>query len=112
MRGSAALEADEETAEASMFNDNIETQKMMNNGANVGKNGLNNPGEIKYPANCALRLGSTPGSADGPGEDNDIYEPKQNKKIFRILTVLVYVFTVSFGELIFYFKYDKRIKIQ
>ena len=49
----------------------------------------------KYPANCAIRLSSTPGS---DGDDNDPYEPKQNKKIVRILTVMVYVFTVSFGK--------------
>ena len=60
---------------------------------NGTKNGSNNSNDVKYPANCAMRLGSSP-----DGDDTDIYEPKQNKKIWRILTVLVYVFTVSFGE--------------
>lgn len=62
---------------------------------NGTKNGSNNSNDVKYPANCAMRLGSSP-----DGDDTDIYEPKQNKKIWRILTVLVYVFTVSFGAIL------------
>ena len=89
MRGTEALEADEETLEGQILQG--KTTKM--NGTN-GKNG-GASSDVKYPANCAMRLSSTPGS---DGDDNDPYEPKQNKKIVRILTVMVYVFTVSFGK--------------
>ena len=73
----------------------IQTNTKMNGNGNA-KNGAssNTANDVKYPANCAMRLGSSPGG----DEDNDLYEPKQNKKIWRILTVLVYVFTVSFGK--------------
>ena len=84
MRGTEALEADEEAVEATILQ-----QKKMNGTQKAASN------EIKYPANCAMRLGSTPGSE---GDDNDPFEPKQDRKIFRILTVIVYVFTVSFGK--------------
>ena len=33
---------------------------------------------VKYPANCAMRLSSTPGS---DGDNNDHYEPKQNNMV-------------------------------
>ena len=88
MRGTEALEAEEEAVEATI----LQPKNTKMNGTN-GKNGTSS--EVKYPANCAMRLSSTPGSE---GDDNDPYEPKQNKKIFRILTVLIYVFTVSFGK--------------
>merc|ERR1711988_19129 len=91
MRGTEALEADEETLEGQILQG--KTTKM--NGTN-GKNG-GASSDVKYPANCAMRLSSTPGS---DGDDNDPYEPKQNKKIVRILTVMVYVFTVSFGAIL------------
>ena len=73
----------------------IQRNTKMNGNGNA-KNGAssNTANDVKYPANCAMRLGSSPGG----DEDNDLYEPKQNKKIWRILTVLVYVFTVSFGK--------------
>ena len=85
MRGPEVLEADEEEAsvEATILQDKM----------NGTKNGASN--EIKYPANCAMRLGSTPGS---DGNDDDPFEPKQDRKVFRILTVIIYVFTVSFGN--------------
>ena len=85
MRGPEVLEADEEEAsvEATILQDKM----------NGTKNGASN--EIKYPANCAMRLGSTPGS---DGNDDDPFEPKQDRKVFRILTVIIYVFTVSFGK--------------
>ena len=92
MRGSEALEADEEAVEASLF----QSRPTKMNGGN-GKNGANS--DVKYPANCAMRLGSTPGS---DGDENDLYEPKPDKKIVRILTVLIYVFTVSFGMCTFF----------
>merc|ERR1719367_1748759 len=44
-----------------------------------------------------MRLGSTPGS---DGNDDDPFEPKQDRKVFRILTVIIYVFTVSFGAIL------------
>jgi hypothetical protein len=116
MRGSAALEADEETLAEATASVSVQQQAQqtlllenkrtrLNGGGtstttkNGTKNGGNSSNDVKYPANCALRLGSTiPGSTDGGGDDNDIYEPKPNKKIIRIITVMVYVFTVSFGK--------------
>ena len=99
MRGTEALEADEDVAfeeSCGILSANRGAPgPAMNNGTN-GKNGGNS--DVKYPPNCALRLGSTPGSGDG--DDTDPYEPKQNTKIFRILTVLIYVFTVSFGAIL------------
>ena len=89
MRGTEALEAEEEAVDVE---DTI-LQQQKTGKMNGTKNGASN--EIKYPANCAMRLGSTPGS---DGDDNDPYEPKQDRKIFRILTVIIYVFTVSFGK--------------
>jgi len=91
MRGTEALEAEEETLEPTNL---LQTKSTKMNGTN-GKNGASS--DVKYPANCAMRLSSTPGS---DGDDNDPYEPKQNKKIVRILTVMVYVFTVSFGAIL------------
>jgi len=86
------LDADETTSV-------LEIKNTKMNGNGNAKNGASNPAnDVKYPANCAMRLGSSPGGAEG--EDNDLYEPKQNKKIWRILTVLVYVFTVSFGAIL------------
>ena len=89
MRGTEALEADEEAVEATLF------QARNPNKMNGTKNGAGGNNDVKYPANCAMRLGSTPGS---DGDDNDPYEPKPDKKIVRIFTVMVYVFTVSFGN--------------
>jgi len=87
-------ETDEESAiEPSAL---LETKTTKMNGTKNGSS--SNSNDVKYPANCAMRLGSTPGYADDG--DNDMYEPKQNKKIWRILTVLVYVFTVSFGAIL------------
>lgn len=96
MRGSEALEAEEDMIiEPEGILAPSRSAKMNGtNGANGGKNG-GACGDVKYPANCAMRLGSTPGS-DENGDDP--YEVKQNKKIVRILTVLIYVFTVSFGK--------------
>ena len=100
MLGTEVLEADEETLEGQILSG--KTTKM--NGTN-GKNG-GTSSDVKYPANCAMRLSSTPGS---DGDENDPYEPKQNKKIVRILTVMVYVFTVSFGK---NFDYTIRYTLQ
>merc|ERR1711963_1195350 len=91
MRGTEALEAEEEAVDVE---DTI-LQQQKTGKMNGTKNGASN--EIKYPANCAMRLGSTPGS---DGDDSDPYEPKQDRKIFRILTVIIYVFTVSFGAIL------------
>jgi hypothetical protein len=86
------LEADETSSV-------LEIKNTKMNGNGNAKNGASNTAnDVKYPANCAMRLGSSPGGFEG--EDNDLYEPKQNKKIWRILTVLVYVFTVSFGAIL------------
>ena len=88
-----ALEVDEEAADNFDCPGGILAKSTKMNGTN-GKNG-GTSSDVKYPANCAMRLSSTPGS---DGDENDPYEPKQNKKIVRIMTVLVYVFTVSFGK--------------
>jgi len=93
LRGTEAFEAEEEETLETLETKNS-TKMNGTNGGN-GKNGASS--DVKYPANCAMRLSSTPGS---DGDDNDPYEPKQNKKIVRILTVMVYVFTVSFGAIL------------
>ena len=87
------LEADEENIENTGIL-SASRSKLTSNGTKNGAGGAN---DVKYPANCAMRLSSTPGS---DGDENDPYEPKQNKKIVRILTVFIYVFTVSFGKLL------------
>merc|ERR1739844_425165 len=90
-----ALEVDEEAADNFDCPGGILAKSTKMNGTN-GKNG-GTSSDVNYPANCAMRLSSTPGS---DGDENDPYEPKQNKKIVRIMTVLVYVFTVSFGAIL------------
>ena len=92
MRGTEALEAEEEGGIVDSGGILAPKNSKMN-GTNGNKNGASS--DVKYPANCAMRLSSTPGSE---GDGDDPYEPKQNKKIVRILTVLIYVFTVSFGK--------------
>ena len=99
MRGTEALEAEEEGGIVDSGGILAPKNSKMN-GTNGNKNGASS--DVKYPANCAMRLSSTPGSE---GDGDDPYEPKQNKKIVRILTVLIYVFTVSFGK---FFKREHR----
>ncbi len=57
--------------------------------------------EVKYPPNCTTRIGNGD-LADNKSEAeakakllDKLYEPKQNKKMFRIMTVIVYMFCVS-----------------
>ena len=53
------LDADETTSVLEIKNTNM-------NGNGNAKNGASNPAnDVKYPANCAMRLGSSPGGAEG-----------------------------------------------
>merc|ERR1719270_2065656 len=66
---------------------------LMMNG--VGTNGTAGQGssDVKYPPNVGRGL-----SADI--EVDKLYEPKQNKKIVRIFTVILYMFSVSLGAIL------------
>ena len=53
------LDADETTSV-------LEIKNTKMNGNGNAKNGASNPAnDVKYPANCAMRLGSSPGGAEG-----------------------------------------------
>jgi len=76
---------------------------------------VNQVNEVKYPANCATRIGGNVGSGgevmissastgippEGLISAHDLnlieklYEPKANKKLLRVLTVIGYCFCVS-----------------
>ena len=79
--------------------------------------------EIKYPANCATRISmeanvaASVASGDGTIDISvldKLYEPKQNKKIFRIITVIAYIFSVSMVAILlslyYLFLWDPYIK--
>ena len=59
--------------------------------------------EVKYPANCVNRA-MQPALGGGPemteAELDDLYEPKPDKKVVRVVTVIAYMFSVSLGEYI------------
>ena len=58
-----------------------------------------NSNEIKYPVNCAARLSTAAAGAPEVSPDlEDLYEPRPNKKFFRVVTVIGYMFSVSFGK--------------
>jgi len=71
--------------------------KMMN-----GIRGHSN--EIKYPVNCAARLSSAASggapSISSPDAMDELYEPRPNKRFFRVLTVIGYMFSISFGAIL------------
>ena len=52
--------------------------------------------EVKYPPNVANNRSAT--STDSDTEK--LYEPKPNKKIVRIFTVILYMFSVSLGAIL------------
>ena len=56
--------------------------------------------EVKYPVNCAARLSSA-ASGGGSLSETDLdalYEPKPDKKVVRVVTVIAYMFSVSLGK--------------
>ncbi len=79
---------------------------MMHNGGSGSSSGSGGGGggHVKYPANCAARISvetnSAVAAAVGSGDIDAsvldrLYEPKPNKKIMRVITVIGYIFTVS-----------------
>lgn len=52
--------------------------------------------EVKYPPNVANQRGLSQTDL----EVDKLYEPKQNKKIVRIFTVILYMFSVSLGAIL------------
>ena len=65
LRGTEAFEAEEEETLETLETKNS-TKMNGTNGGN-GKNGASS--DVKYPANCAMRLSSTPGS---DGDNNEL----------------------------------------
>lgn len=61
-------------------------------------NGIRCSNEIKYPVNCTARL-STAAAGSMDSYDFDVLHErnKPNKKIVRVVTVIAYMFSVSFG---------------
>lgn len=62
-------------------------------------NGISAPvhsGDVKYPPNVATSRGMSATEL----EVDKLYEPKQNKKIVRIFTVILYMFSVSLGAIL------------
>jgi len=62
-------------------------------------NGLSataNSNDVKYPPNVANSRGLSAAELDV----DKLYEPKQNKKIVRIFTVILYMFSVSLGAIL------------
>merc|ERR1719334_760227 len=62
-------------------------------------NGLNSStpsSDVKYPPNVANQRGLSQTDL----EVDKLYEPKQNKKIVRIFTVILYMFSVSLGAIL------------
>ena len=73
----------------------IEMAKVMN-----GIRGNSN--EVKYPVNCASRVKTPAFTGSGSmseAELDDLYEPKPDKKVVRVVTVIAYMFSVSLGML-------------
>ena len=64
-----------------------------------------NTNEIKYPVNCAASRIIQPAMA-GAGsmseaDLDELYEPKPDKKVVRVVTVIAYMFSVSLGKPIY-----------
>ncbi len=79
-------------------------------------------GEVKYPANCAARISvdtnaaASLAAADGTVDTtilDRMYEPKPNKKVMRVVTVIGYIFTVSMVAILLslYYLVSKSPKI-
>ncbi|CAB4059286.1 unnamed protein product [Lepeophtheirus salmonis] len=60
-----------------------------------GLKGSSNCNDIKYPANCSSRV-----NGNVTESSEKLYEPKQDKKFVRCVTVIAYVFSVSFGAIL------------
>ena len=62
----------------------------------------NSGNEVKYPVNCAARVSSAAYGAGSMGMSSpdldDLYEPRPNKRFFRVVTVIGYMFSISFGK--------------
>jgi len=61
-----------------------------------GLSATNNCNDVKYPPNVANSRGLSAAEL----EVDKLYEPKQNKKIVRIFTVILYMFSVSLGAIL------------
>lgn len=61
-----------------------------------GLSGSTNSNDVKYPPNVANSRGLSAAEL----EVDKLYEPKQNKKIVRIFTVILYMFSVSLGAIL------------
>ena len=63
----------------------------------------NSSNEVKYPLNSVSRAMQPALSGAGSmseAELDDLYEPKPDKKVVRVVTVIAYMFSVSLGKLI------------
>ena len=63
-----------------------------------------NTNEVKYPVNCARNLTSANVSGGGSLSETELdalYEPKPDKKVVRVVTVIAYMFSVSLGKSFF-----------
>ncbi len=78
--------------------DEGQVQRM--NGLRYKESGVN----VKYPSNCAVRMSvdantsallACGGDAVDPALLDSIYEPKPDKRLMRVVTVIGYIFTVS-----------------
>ena len=61
-----------------------------------GLSAATNSSDVKYPPNVA----NSRGLSAAEMEVDKLYEPKQNKKIVRIFTVILYMFSVSLGAIL------------
>jgi len=61
-----------------------------------GLSAATNASDVKYPPNVA----NSRGLSAAEMEVDKLYEPKQNKKIVRIFTVILYMFSVSLGAIL------------
>ncbi len=69
---------------------------------------------MKYPANAAARFSVETNAAVSvacaDGAMDKLYEPKPNKKLFRVATVIGYIFTVSMVAILLSLYYLVRNK--
>ena len=70
-----------------------------------------NTNEVKYPVNCAARIMQPALAGAGSlseAELDELYEPKPDKKVVRVVTVIAYMFSVSLGKPIFLHYYQMQ----
>ena len=64
-----------------------------------------NSSEVKYPIGSSATRVKTPAfigsNSMSEAELDDLYEPKPDKKVVRVVTVIGYMISVSLGKLIF-----------